>query len=149
MGYPAGCFFYFTGNTASCQVKDLDAGIRGMKLEAMQTRPLGSLPWNKKTPPAVSTAGDERLCCILRGTTPVLRTSFVLSSDTDLCSLPAARPYILPAVTVGLRLYLLSHREISDSRSGVSSHSLFRCLAPAGSSLNAKGIVLLPVFAFI
>lgn len=63
-------------------------------------------------------------------------------------------PYILPAVTVGLRLRLLSdflkirHR-ISDSRSEVSSHSLFRCFTPASSSLNSKGIVLLLVLAFI
>ena len=63
-------------------------------------------------------------------------------------------PYILPAVTVGLRLRLLSdflkirHR-ISDSRSEVSSHSLVRCFTPASSSLNSKGIVLLLVLAFI
>ena len=62
-------------------------------------------------------------------------------------------PYILPAVTVGLRLCLLSclkvRRRISDSRSEVSSHSLFRCFTPASSSLNSKGIVLLLVLAFI
>ena len=65
-----------------------------------------------------------------------------------------SEPYILPAVTVGLRLRLLSdflkirHR-ISDSRSEVSSHSLFHCFTPASSSLHSKGIVLLLVLAFI
>ena len=62
-------------------------------------------------------------------------------------------PYILPAVTVGLRLCLLSclkvRRRISDSRSEVSSHSLFHCFTPASSSLHSKGIVLLLVLAFI
>ena len=67
-------------------------------------------------------------------------------------------PYILPAVTVGLRLCLLPvscslclsvTSRISDSRSEVSSHSLFRYFTPASSSLNSKGIVLLLVLAFI
>lgn len=71
------------------------------------------------------------------------------SSDTGFMGI-LPKPYILPAVTVGLRLHLLSpHPEIWDSRSKVSSDALFHCFTPASSSLNAKGTVLLLILAFL
>ena len=71
------------------------------------------------------------------------------SSDTGFVGI-LPKPYILPAVTVGLRLHLLSPvTEIWDSRSKVSSDALFHCFTPASSSLNAKGTVLLLILAFL